>query len=183
LFRDLRAAGVKAATTPTMSFSVDEQGLRTLAATDLAGDYAAWTYFQSIDTPANKEFVRRVRQKHPQRMITDPMETAYMSVKLWAAAVAEAQSTEPKKIRHALMSQRIDGPGGEIRVDSDTQHCYRTPRIAQIGTDGTFNVIWKASAPVKPEPYPTTRTAEEWRAFLHDLYAGWGNQWAAPATR
>ena len=25
-----------------------------------------------------------------------------------------------------------------------------------------------------------TVTAEQWRAFLHDLYAGWGNQWSAP---
>jgi urea transport system substrate-binding protein len=182
-FRDLRAAGVRSETTPTLSFSVSEQGLRSLGADALAGDYSAYTYFQSIDTPENKEFIRRFQAKYPQRAITDPMETAYCGVKLWAAAVAEAQSLEPKKIRHALMSQRVNGPGGEIRVDSDTQHCYRTPRIAQITPDGTFKVVWTAPAPVKPDPYPATRSAEAWRAFLHDLYAGWGNQWAAPAGR
>jgi urea transport system substrate-binding protein len=108
------------------------------------------------------------------------METAYVGVKLWAMAVNEAQSNEPRKIRRALMSQRINGPGGEIRIDSDNQHAYRTPRIAQIQPDGQFKVIWTAAGPVKPDPYPPSRSAEDWRAFLHDLYAGWGNQWAAP---
>jgi urea transport system substrate-binding protein len=179
-FRDLRAAGITAATTPTLSFSVSEQSMRSLGAGVTAGDYSAYTYFQSIDTPENREFVRRFLRKYPQRVITDPMETAYVGVKLWAMAVNEAQSTEPKKIRRALMSQRLNGPGGEVRIDPDTQHCYRTPRIAQVGPDGQFQVVWTAAAPVRPDPYPNTRTAEDWRAFLHDLYTGWGNQWAAP---
>jgi urea transport system substrate-binding protein len=179
-FRDLRKAGIKPETTPTLSFSVGEEGLRSLDLATLAGDYAAWTYFQSVDTPENQDFVRRFRDKYPQRSITDPMETAYVGVKLWALAVNEAQSLEPKKIRRALLTQHINGPGGEVRLDPDTQHCYRTPRIARIQADGQFQVIWTAPAPVKPEPYPPSRTAEEWRAFLHDLYTGWGNRWAAP---
>jgi urea transport system substrate-binding protein len=179
-FRDLRAAGVKSETTPTLSFSVSEQGLRSLGAGVLTGDYSAYTYFQSIDTPENREFVQRFKEKYPQRAITDPMETAYLSVKLWAMAVNEAQTLEPRTIRSALKGQRIAGPGGELRFDSDTQHAYRTPRIAQVQPDGQFKVILSAPGPVKPEPFPNTRTAEEWRAFLHDLYTKWGNQWAAP---
>ncbi|HEY1376317.1 MAG TPA: transporter substrate-binding protein [Gemmataceae bacterium] len=180
-FRDLRRAGVAPAGTPTLSFSISEQTLRSLGAGAAAGDYSAYTYFQSIDTPENRDFVRRFHDKFPQRVITDPMETAYVGVKLWAAAVTEAQSLEPKRIRRALLSQHVRGPGGDVRVDPDTQHCYRTPRIAQVQPDGQLKVVWAAAAPVRPDPYPSTRTAEEWRAFLHDLYAGWGNQWAAPA--
>jgi urea transport system substrate-binding protein len=179
-FRDLREAGVKAVDTPTMSFSISEQGLRSLGARVLAGDYSAYTYFQSIETPENREFVARLQERHPQRVITDPMETAYLSVKLWAMAVNDTQSTEPKAIRRALLNRRIDGPGGELRIDPDTQHSYRTPRIAQVQPAGQFKVVWAAPGPVRPEPYPNTRTAEEWRAFLHDMYTGWGNQWSAP---
>jgi urea transport system substrate-binding protein len=179
-FRALRAAGVTAADTPTLSFSVGEQELRSLTPADLEGDYAAWTYFQSVDTPENDAFVRRFHQKYPQRSITDPMETAYLGVKLWAAAVNEAQSLEPKKIRHALLNQHLKGPCGEVRIDPDTQYCFRTPRIGRIQADGQFKVVWTAPEPVRPEPYPSSRTAEEWRAFLHDLYAGWGNRWSAP---
>jgi urea transport system substrate-binding protein len=181
--RDLRAAGVKSETTPTLSFSVSEQGLRSLGPGALAGDYSAYTYFQSIDTAENREFVRRFHDTYPQRAITAPMETAYVGVKLWAAAVNECQSTEPRKICRSLLGQRINGPGGEIRIDPDTQHAYRTPRIAQVQPDGQFKVVWSAPGPVKPEPYPAGRKAEDWKAFLNDLYTGWGNQWAAPAGR
>jgi urea transport system substrate-binding protein len=146
----------------------------------MAGHHAACTYFQSVATPENEEFVRRFHEKYPQHRITDAMETAYMGVKLWAVAVNEAQSLEPKKIRRALLNQRLKGPGGEVRIDPGTQYCFRTPRIAQIQADGQFRVVWSATEPVRPDPYPNSRTAEAWEAFLHDLYRGWGNHWAAP---
>jgi urea transport system substrate-binding protein len=179
-FRALRASGITPADTPTMSFSVSEQGLRNLNAADLAGDYAAWTYFQSVATPENEEFVRRFHEKYPQDSITDPMQTAYVGARLWAMAVNEAQSLDPKKIRRALLNQRLKGPGGEVRIDPDTHYCFRTPRVGQIQADGQFKIVWSAAEPARPDPYPSSRTAEAWQAFLHDLYTGWGNRWAAP---
>jgi urea ABC transporter urea binding protein len=181
-FRALRAAGIKPADTPTLSFSVGEQEVRSLNLADAAGDYAAWTYFQSVATPENEAFVRRFHDKYPRQSITDPMETAYVGVKLWALAVNEAQSLDPKKIRRALLNQRLKGPDGEVRIDPDSQHCFRTPRIGRIQADGQFQVVWTAPAPVRPEPYPGSRTAEAWRGLLHDLYTGWGNRWAAPES-
>jgi urea transport system substrate-binding protein len=179
-FRELRAAGITSAQAPTLSFSIDEQGLRSLNVADLAGDYAAWTYFQSVATPENEEFVQRFHEKFPQRSITDAMETAYLAVKFWARAVNEAQSLEPKKIRRAMLNLRLKGPEGEVRIDPDTQYCFRTPRIGAIQADGRFTIVWTAQEPLRPAPYPASRTAEEWRGFLHDLYIGWGNRWAAP---
>src|SRR5262249_18285083 len=58
-FRALRAAGVTPARTPCLSFSVGEQELRSLNMADVEGDYAACTYFQSLATPENEQFVRR----------------------------------------------------------------------------------------------------------------------------
>ena len=91
-------------------------------------------------TTEYEEFVRRFHDKYPQRSITDPMETAYIGVKLWAQAVNEAQSLDPKKIRRALLNQRLIGPGGVVRIDPDTQYCYRTPRVGRIQPDGQFQV-------------------------------------------
>ncbi|HUY87791.1 MAG TPA: transporter substrate-binding protein [Pirellulales bacterium] len=180
LFRELRAAGVKPHETPMISFSVGEQELRSLNLADIEGDYAACTYFQAIDTLANTTFVDKFHETYPQRPTTDAMAAAYDGVKLWAQAVEEAQSLEPKKIRRAMLTLRFPGPGGEVRLDPDTQHCYKTPRIGRIRSDGQFEILWEAPAPVAPQPYPATRTAEAWRAFLHDLYASWGGRWFAP---
>jgi urea transport system substrate-binding protein len=49
-----------------------------------------------------------------------------------------------------------------------------------VQPDGRFGVVWSAAEPVRPEPYPGTRTAEAWQTFLRDLDTRWGNQWAAP---
>ena len=179
-FRALRAAGIKPRTTPTLSFSVGEQELRSLRLSDIEGDYAAWTYFQSIETPENEAFVRRFHDRYPQRRITDPMEAAYVGVTLWAQAVVDAESLDPKKIRRALLNQRLNAPDGPVRIDPDTQHCFKTPRIGQIQADGQFKIVWTAPEPVRPDPYPGPRKAAAWKAFLHDLYTDWGNRWAAP---
>jgi len=177
-FRELRDAGIRSKNCPTLSFSVGEEGLRNLNPEEIAGDYAAWTYFQSIDSTENKEFVSRLLEEYPQHVITDPMESAYVSLIIWASAVRETGSLEPRRLRHAMLEQRFSAPGGEVRLDPDTQHCYKTPRVGQIQSDGTIQVVWTASSPVQPDPFPNSRSATEWLALLDDLYRGWGNHWS-----
>lgn len=182
-FRQLRRAGIRSQDVPTISFSIGEEELRNLDTAAMAGDYAAWNYFQSVDTPENDEFVANFRQKYgPQRVITDPMQTAYFGVKLWAQAVEESQSTDASEIRYAIRNQKTTAPSGEVRIDPATQHTFRTPRIGKVLPDGQFEIVWTAAAAVEPVPYPASRTARDWQALLRDLYAGWGQQWSAPST-
>ena len=181
-FDELRDAGIPPTDLPCLSFSVGEQELRSVDIADVVGDYAAQTYFQSLETDANRAFVQRFTAKYPQRVISDPMEAAYVGVLLWAQAVRDAESIEPKEIRRAMLNQRLVAPEGEIRIDPDTQHCFKTPRVGQIQENGQFRIVWSAKEPIRPDPYPASRTAEDWKAFLHDLYAGWGNQWTSPVT-
>ena len=61
-YRRLQAAGILPERTPVLSFSIAEDELRKLPLRDMVGDYAAWDYFQSIDRPENREFVRGSRQ-------------------------------------------------------------------------------------------------------------------------
>lgn len=181
-FHSLREAGIGSSDIPCLSLTIGEQELRSFDIAEVEGDYAASTYFQSLDTAVNKAFVERFTDKYPQRVVSDPMEDAYVGVQLWAQAVREAQSIEPKKIRRAMLNQRLAAPDGDLRIDPDTQHCFKTPRVGQIQNDGQFRIVWSADEPIRPEPYPASRTAEDWKAFLHDLYTGWGNQWISPTT-
>src|SRR5262249_16100697 len=50
-FRCPRKAGITPVQSPTLSFSIAEQELRTLDLEGMVGDYAAWTYFQSVERP------------------------------------------------------------------------------------------------------------------------------------
>ena len=95
--------------------------------------------------------------------------------------MAAAGRDDPGEIRRAMRNQRTRAPSGDVRIDPATQHTFKTPRIGRIAGDGQFEIVWTATRPVAPRPYPDSRTSERWKAFLHDLYAGWGDQWAAPA--
>ncbi|MBX3411390.1 MAG: transporter substrate-binding protein [Pirellulales bacterium] len=180
-FRELREAGITSEQIPTLSFSLDEQGMRSLTTPEIAGDYAAWTYFDSLDTPDNKSFVERFHRRFPQRAITDAMESAYASVLLWAAAVEDAQSLDPKRVRRTMLTVRVMTPAGELRLDPDTQHTYKTPLVGQIQPDGECSIVWSGAAPLAPNPFPESRRSVEWKAFLQDLYNGWNKSWGAPA--
>src|SRR5262249_25944134 len=102
-FRGLRREGITPARVPTVSFSISEEELSSFRPQDVAGDYAAWNYFQSIDRPENEAFVRRFRDRYgAARVVSDPMEAAYVGVHLWAQAARQASSVDVKAVRQAL---------------------------------------------------------------------------------
>ena len=75
----------------------------------MVGDYAAWDYFQSIDRPENREFVRKFKAVHGQdRATSDVIEAAYFSVHLWAQAVVEAQSAEVSAVPSRSGAESLD---------------------------------------------------------------------------
>lgn len=181
-FYDLRAAGVTSSEVPTISFSIAEPELRNLDVKKLNGDYAAWSYFQALDSAANKDFVQKFQKKYnATRPISDPMEAGYFSVLLWAQAVEQAGEADVSKIRTSIRGQTLAAPEGEVKIDDETGHTWKAVRIGQIGEDGNFSVVWSSPNPQEPEPFPDSRTREQWEKFLRELYDQWGGHWVAPA--
>jgi urea transport system substrate-binding protein len=181
-FKDLRRVGITPDEVPAMSFSIAEAELSTMNVEDVAGNYAAWNYFQSIQRDENRTFVSRLQRTYgTSRVAADPMESAYVGVHLWALAVNDAQSLEPDTVRRVLGGQSYPAPQGVVYVDPDTQHTWKMVRIGRIRSDGQFDVVWDSGKPVKPVPYPPYRSRAEWEAFLRALYEGW-NGWANPAV-
>jgi urea transport system substrate-binding protein len=166
-FRSLRAAGITPELIPVLSFSIGENELRNL---DICGDYAAWNYFQTIERHENKIFLESFRSRYgPQRVTSDPMEAAYIGANLWAQAVAEAGSPNPAEVRAALRHQSFNAPEGLVHIDSDNQHTWKTIRIGQVREDGQFEVIYSSEKPIRPQPYPDTRSSREWNLFVDSL--------------
>ncbi len=176
-FRALRAAGVTPAVTPTVSFSISEEELGGLRAADVEGDYAAWNYFQSIDGPINKAFVERFRAKYGAgRIVSDPMEAAYIGVHVWAQAVRAAGTADVAAVREAVKGQGLDAPEGRVTVDAATRHLSKFIRIGKV-EGGRFKVVYASDTPIDPVPYPETRTKARWHDFLNDLHLKWGGGW------
>jgi urea transport system substrate-binding protein len=182
-FRALRAAGITPDRIPTISFSISEVELSSLNTKNLVGDYAAWSYFQSIDRPQNREFVRRFQTRYGgQRVISDPMEAAYIAVHLWAQTVKEVGSEDVARIRQAVRHQAFDAPEGLVRVDPETQHVSKVFRIGRITSNSRFEVYYSSEVPIAPIPYPKTRSRGDWDEFLLDFHLRWGGQWANPGV-
>ncbi|MFN4260279.1 MAG: transporter substrate-binding protein [Gemmataceae bacterium] len=180
-FPALRAAGITPKQIPTISFSIAENELRSLNIEQMIGDYAAWNYFQSVQRPENDAFVARFhKQFGPQRVISDPMESAYAGVYLWAQAVVEAGDSNPTAVRQAIKNQKFDAPGGIVHIDPRNLHAWKEVRLGTIVEGGQFDVIWSSGKAIPPEPYPPCKSRAEWDKFLNDLYTKWGNRWENP---
>ncbi len=181
LFAELQKAGLTPEKTPVMSFSIAENELGSLEIDAMAGHYACWNYFQSIDNELNNRFVKNFRARYgASRLISDPMEAAYISVYLWAQAVADAGTADVDEVRRTLGHQSYDAPEGLVYLDPVNQHIWKTPRIGRIRPDGQFDIVWALDKPAQPIPFPDTRTRAQWDQYLAQLYNGWGHSWANP---
>lgn len=182
-FGALREAGITPAEIPTMSFSIAEQELANMGADagKMAGDYAAWNYFQSLPTEENREFVSRFQRRFgADRVTSDPLDSAYSSVYLWANAVKDAKTEEVSAVRRAILGQSYRSPGGLVYVDANNQHTWKVVRIGEIAADGQFRIEWSSDEPVRPVPFPFHRSPSEWRERVDSLYRAWGGRWANP---
>jgi urea transport system substrate-binding protein len=65
-YKELGNQGIKAKDIPVVAFSVGEEELAGVDTKPLLGHLAAWNYFESIDTPANKEFTAKWKALHQE---------------------------------------------------------------------------------------------------------------------
>ncbi len=176
--RLLRAAGITPQRIPTVYFSVGEIELQSLSAPEIVGDYASWNYFQSLDRPENLAFVKRFRSRYGrQRVVADTMEAGYSGVHLWAQAAHAADPHDVAAIRQALPNQSFEAPGGRVRIDAENQHTWKTMRLGRIVEGGQFEIVWSSEKPIRPEPYPSSRSPTDWKEFLSKLHQTWGGNW------
>ncbi|MDQ6977478.1 MAG: urea ABC transporter substrate-binding protein, partial [Ghiorsea sp.] len=179
-FSALQKAGITANDIPVMSLSIGEAELsKILETTNIQGHYAAWNYFQSIDTPENKTFIQTYQSRYAKNLpVSDPMEAAWNGVHLWAQAVVSAQTDDTVTVRQTIRHQSFTAPEGIISVDSRSQHTWKTARIGQVQGDGQFQILWSSAQPIRPMPYPPLVSKQEAENYLNQLYLGWNKHWS-----
>lgn len=183
-FEALHAAGVSPQKMPVVSFSMGEEELRWVNPLDVAGNYAAWSYFQSLQDPDNQRFVQRFKARYGSKCVTDdPIEAGYFGVYMWAGAVAAARSEGVNEVREALRYRSYAAPEGTVYVDAENQHTWKRIRIGRIRADGQFEVMWASEELIHPVPFPVTRTEAQWNELLNSLYVKWGGHWANAENR
>jgi urea transport system substrate-binding protein len=153
-FKALQGAGMTADKYPSMSVSIAEEEVKSIGPQYLKGHFAAWNYFQTVDTPASKKFVAAFKAKYgPDRVVNDPMEAAYTMVYLWKQAVEKAKTYEDlAKVRAAAIGQTFEAPNGKVVMNAN-HHISKIVRIGKVRDDGLFEIVNSTPAAVVPQPW------------------------------
>lgn len=153
-FKQLQGEGLGPDKYPSMSVSIAEEEVKAIGVEYLKGHYAAWNYFQTVDTPESKKFVEAFKKKYgDDRVVNDPMEAAYIMVYLWKQAVEKAGGADDlEKVRMAAIGQTFAAPEGKVTLEAN-HHLAKFVRIGEVAEDGLFKIVYETKAAVKPVPW------------------------------
>lgn len=167
LFRALAAAGLS--DQAVVSFSIAEGELHAMPEARLNAHYAVWSYFQNIEGEENRRFVTAFRKRFgADRSTSDPVEAAYVGVRLWAQAVQEAGSERTDLVNHVVLRQSIPAPSGILAVDPGSRHLWKNVKIGKANADGGFDIVYASKEPLRPTPFPLYRARRDWLNLVHD---------------
>jgi urea transport system substrate-binding protein len=168
-YKELGNQGIKATDIPVVAFSVGEEELAGIDTKPLVGHLAAWNYFESIDTPANKDFIAKWQAftKNPKRTTNDPMEATVIGFNAWVAAAEKAKSTDADKVIDAIIGVKVPNLTGGVAEVLPNHHITKPVFIGEIEDNGQFDVVWKSNGLVP---------GDAWSDYLEgskDLEADW----------
>ncbi len=149
-YKELGNQGISAEDIPVVAFSVGEEELSGIDTKPLVGHLAAWNYFMSVDTPENKEFIKKWHKfiKDDKRVTNDPMEAHMIGFNLWVKAVEKAGSTDPDKVQKAIIGLKTPNLTGGTAEMLPNHHITKPVLIGEIQEDGQFETVWQTEKEV-----------------------------------
>ena len=172
-YRELITQRVNADTLPVMALSIGDRELLQVGASGLAGQLAAWNYFQSVKSAENDAFVKlwadfNEQRDRPRMIRWKPPSSAF---RMWAQAIIQAGTADVNAVRQAMYGQRIKAPSGFEIVMNTNHHLSKPAMIGKVNSAGTFDVVWRSINPIK---------ASVWSRYIPEsakLTADWTFPW------
>ncbi|MEX2289579.1 MAG: urea ABC transporter substrate-binding protein [Mycobacteriales bacterium] len=169
-FSQYANVGLNAETMPVLSVSIAEEEVPGVGVDKLAGQYTAWNYYQTVDSPQNQKFVAAFKAKYGADAVTsDPMEAAYTSLYLWKGMVEKAGSFEVAALQEAAGGVVFDAPGGQVTVNGDNHHIAKTALIGRVNRQGLIDTVWSSDSPIEPDPcletYPWAQSIQKDKTY------------------
>jgi hypothetical protein len=154
-YKELGNQKISAQDIPVIAFSVGEEELSGVDTKPLLGHMAAWNYFQSVNTPANKAFIDQWHTfiKNPKRTTNDPMEAHYIGFNLWIKAVQKAGTVDVAKVIAALPGLETPNLTGGTAKLLANHHITKPVLIGEVRADGQFNVVSKSPGLVEGDAW------------------------------
>ena len=107
------------------------------------GLIAAYSYFEAVDNPVNKDFLARLTAKlGDKRPVMNELSIrSYEGAMLWAEAVKKAGSVDRDAVAEALRTgMSYNGPSGAVTIDAKTNHAIQNVVIGEL-KDQAFAIV------------------------------------------
>lgn len=171
LYRAYADAGLDPHKMPIASLTTLEAEVAQMGWDVGAGHISSAPYFQSIDTPVNRECLARFRARFGS--VVEPnagWEAAYFQVHLFAKAMSLSGSDTIDALMPCLLGAEFEAPQGRVRIDPTNHHTCLYPRIGVVNAaDGQFTIVRQAVRTVYPDPYLVTHSLGDWTIRLDSV--------------
>jgi branched-chain amino acid transport system substrate-binding protein len=142
-YKQYSAAGMnKSIPIASTTFGVGNEH-KLIAAEEGNGMICAYSYFEEIDSAANKAFVERFRARlgKDAPALNELAARAYEGAYIWAEAVKQAGSVDREKVIEVLRTGLgYDGPSGRVSIEPKTNHALQNVYLAELNNQ-SFNII------------------------------------------
>ncbi len=113
------------------------------------------SYYESLDSPSNRVWLQEFRRRYgtDYGYLTDVPVKDWYGWMIWAEGVRRAGTTNRDTVIEALEAGvGVDGPGGPVRIDATTHHCFMDTYLAEA-RDGSFRILQhhRNVAPTNPD--------------------------------
>ncbi len=156
-YKQLKAAGIDMTKEKPLllTISVTEDEIRGIGGENIVGAYAVMKYFQSLDNPNNKAFVKAFKDMWGQDIVIgDVTQAAYLGPWLWKAAVEKAGSFDIDAIKKASPGIELKtAPEGYVKVH-ENHHLWSKTRVGLAQTNGQYKLVYETKDLVEPNPFP-----------------------------
>jgi urea transport system substrate-binding protein len=143
---------------PVVSCDLTECELPEIGLGVADGHLAAASYFDSLDSVANRSLKEQVAARFgPERRVSSYFATSYATVRLCVEAVTRGGTDDPITVRTALAGMETQSPLGPLRVDPDTNHANLPFLLGRIS--GPDFIILEARPAAVADPYLIRRRA------------------------
>ena len=168
-YKELANQGIKAEDIPVVAFSVGDEEIAVLDTKPLVGHLAAWNYFESVDSAANADFIKKWHAyiKNDKRVTNDPMEATFIGFNMWVKAVEAAGTTKSDAVIDSIVGVSVPNLSGGYAAMMPNHHITKPVLIGEVQADGQFDIVYRT---------PGLVVGDEWSDYLpgsKDLISDW----------
>ncbi len=167
LYQAYADAGFDPKKMPIASLCTSEEEVSEMGIRLAEGHYTGGTYFQSIDTPRNRDCVALFRKLFGNEVQPNmSWESSYYQVHVFADAFREAGSDEHDILLPYVLGREFDAPQGRIRILPHNHHARLYPRIGRVNSEGQFTILAETPGGVEADPYLVSHSFDDWSTRL-----------------